>query len=94
MTDYQWSEDNDLKITNGDFVLGDATKQHQMVLLVAHQGSIKLNPEVGVGIDLMLVSDTSREILQRIRRHFRYDGMKVRGVQLNQGQLKIEAHYE
>lgn len=93
MIDYKWDENNDLLIKDGDFVRTDSTLQDQYTVMVANQGSIKFNPEVGVGIDEAINADSLKSTLQKIKRHLVYIGQDVENISLVKGEIRIKAKY-
>jgi hypothetical protein len=50
-TDILLDDNNDLRIENGDFVVGDSTKQHQKLLLMLSKGDTRQFALDGVGPD-------------------------------------------
>lgn len=94
MNDLLLDETGDLLIVNGDFVIDDATYQHQDAILHNQKGEFKEHPEVGVGIENGLLDENPREVLSEIKQQFKYNGFV--NVQLdidNDGNLLIEAPY-
>ncbi len=86
-------EDFDLKIVDGDFVLGDATSQHQEHILLARKGNYKQYPEVGCDLANWLLDDQSPEDLAReIRAQFIADGQTVRSISVTD-KISIDASY-
>jgi hypothetical protein len=83
----------DLMISNGDFVRGESTMQHQNCLLLAEPGAYKQFPNVGVGIMTYLKDDNQADLLRAIRQQFISDGMSVNALSYNAGKLKINASY-
>ncbi|MFL0134697.1 hypothetical protein, partial [Tenacibaculum maritimum] len=49
MKDFLLDEDGDLKIENGDFVIGNCDQQDVEILIVSHKGAFKEFPLVGFG---------------------------------------------
>lgn len=87
--------EGELQVENGDFVIGDATLQHQKDILVAHKGEYKLHPEIGVGILNELNNENPRAVLAQIKRNFEHDGMKVKNLKVApNGNLIIDADYK
>lgn len=84
----------DNKIISG-LVLGDTLEQNKALILMAHQGEIKFKPDLGVGIEDLLLSSDYLEYRHRIREHFAKDGLKVTTVDLYENKpFKIEADYD
>lgn len=79
------NDDFTIKIDNGDFVVGEATRQHQTLLLKAQKGELRDRPELGIGIEDWLNDDFTGNIAATIQQQFAADGMvqvqkKVNGV--------------
>ena len=71
-------EDFDMQAKDGDFIVGDATLQHQQLLLLSQKGEFKQSPYVGVGISNFLLDDANvHELHQEIQNQFEIDGMKI-----------------
>ncbi len=94
MNDLLLNELDDLQIASGDFVIGDATVQHQRHIILAQKGEYKEHPEIGVGIANALQDDNPRQILTQIRRNFEYDGMSVQRLEFNDDStITVDAPY-
>ena len=94
MNDLLLDDADDLQINDGDFVIGDATLQHQRHIIVAQKGEYKEHPEIGVGIDNALLDENPKALLTQIRRNFEYDGMRVNTLQINtNGTITVDAPY-
>ncbi|MEI6899246.1 MAG: hypothetical protein WCL00_05170 [Bacteroidota bacterium] len=86
---------NDLLCDKGDFVIGDATFQHQRDLLISAEGEYKQDPIVGAGISEFLDDESPSDMLKKIRIQFTKDGMNVNTMKINEkGKLEIDAPYE
>ncbi len=95
MTDIQLDNDYDLQISGGDIIIGDATYQHQAILLKASAGEVKQYPTTGVGVEAFLLDEDKSLLLREIRSQFTKDGMKVDKVNLApNGTLTINAEYQ
>lgn len=95
MNDFLVDKDGDLRIVNGDFVIGDATLQHQEHILLAHKGEFKESPEIGVGVSDYLLDENFKKALSEIRKNFEYDGMIINELSIdNKGNLNIDANYK
>lgn len=95
MIDILLNTDGDLDISNGDFLPGESTLQNQTLILIAHQGEFKQTPEIGVGIQDLLLSDELLEYRHRIRNHFAMDKLRIKELELYEiGNLKINASYD
>ncbi len=92
-------DDFDLKVENGDFVIGESTAQHQKCLLMAKKGDYKQNPIVGVDLFHEIDDEGPEDLLREVRLAFSQDGMKVnrmKAVTTPNGGITIntEAFYE
>ena len=95
MIDLLLTDDFDLDIQNGDFVIGDSTKQNQQCILLATQGEYKEHPEVGVGMINHILEDDIQQMLINAQRQFEHDGMIVNTLESDEnGNLLIDATYE
>jgi len=84
----------DLACVNGDFVISDATCQHQKDLLVASEGEYKFDPVVGVGLYEFLDDEDSGDMMRKVRIQFGKDGMNVKSAKINNaGIIEIDAPY-
>lgn len=94
MNDFKLDETGDLLIVNGDFVITDATLQHQEHIIVAQKGEYKEHPEIGVGISNILNDENPRDVITQIRRNFEYDGMEVKQLEFDaKGGIVVDAPY-
>lgn len=81
------------KIVRG-IVVGDTLEQNKALILMMHQGEDKFNPDLGVGIEDLLLSEDYLEFRHKIREHFAKDGLKVGVVDLYPNKaIKIDANY-
>ncbi len=86
--------DFDVLEKDGDFAVGDATYQHQALLLKASPGEVKQSPTAGVGMDAFLLDENPGLLLREIRSQFTKDGMQVSRVSISpEGELDIKATY-
>lgn len=93
MTDILLDDDLDLKIADGDFVIGVSDNQQQNLLLVCNKGSFKDVPDVCVGLQNYLESEDPAKMIAEINRQFTADGMDVKSIEINNGKLLIDAGY-
>lgn len=93
MQDILLDTDGDLKIVNGDIVVGYSDDQHKEILLVTDKGSFKENPLVGVGIQSFLEAEDSSDLLREIRKQFMADGMTIDKLNFNNAKFELVAHY-
>ncbi|WP_372747045.1 oxidase [Lutibacter sp.] len=94
MQDILVDDSGNLRIENGDFVIGSSTLQHQNHIIIAEKGEYKETPEIGVGVLTELLNENTRELLTKIRRNFEYDGMTVNKLNIaTNGNILIDAEY-
>lgn len=91
-TDILLDEAYDLKIENGDFLIGDSDMQHVDHILLAHPGEYKEYPQVGVGLSKYVKTTGKEQSLKRsIRVQLNYDGYKNPRIKLSDNlKLKVE----
>lgn len=81
-------------ITQG-LVIGKTLEQNKALILIAHQGELFANPDLGVGIADVTLSSDYLEFRHRIREHFLKDGLVVSTLDFYENKpLKIIADYE
>lgn len=90
--DVQLKFDNEGKILSG-LNLGDTLRQNQALILVLHQGELKERPEVGVGIEDMLLDNDVLYWRSRIREQLELDNQNVDKVRITTGGIEINASY-
>lgn len=82
------------KIVSG-IVIGDTLEQNKAIILIAHEGQLKGNPDLGVGIGDIALSSDYLEYRHKIREHFAKDGLAVETLDLYENKpIKIIANYE
>lgn len=68
-------EDGDLRIENGDFVIGESTDQEVQAILEMAQGELKEDPVLGADLFRLIHSNaTDAEVKQRVTLHLARDG--------------------
>ena len=89
------TDDLDLSIEGGDFVLSESTAQHQRLLLETEPGDWRESPGVGVGIRSMLLDDApGGTILAEVQEQFENDGLRIAALTItDEGQLQVQAAY-
>lgn len=93
-TDLLLDNDFDLITQNGDFVVGDTTRQHQGLLFISQPGEWRQYPLVGVGAKDFLNDDRVAEMATEIQKQFEADGMVVTKVTVKEeGQTSWDAKY-
>ncbi len=94
MLDITQTADGDVELGTGDVTYTESTGQHKRDLLLADKGHYKECPAVGVG-SLNFMHDTDPESFYRtVRKECSKDGMKVKDVKTENGELVIDAEYE
>lgn len=74
MTDILLDQENDLRIENGDFVIGESTMQEVGLIITTHQGEWKEDPIIGAAPTDRVKRKYSRlELENRFRVHLRRD---------------------
>lgn len=93
-SDFLLDDDFDVMCLNGDIPIGDATHQHQAVLLKSMPGSFKQAPAACIGLEQYLLDEDKAAMLRQIRMQFTSDGMFVNSLTAdNEGNILIEAKY-
>ncbi len=87
-------DSGDVACHRGDFVVSDATKQHQKCLLIAGEGEYKENPATGVGIEGYLLDEDRSDLVRKIRMQFTQDNMNVINIGLGAKGININADYK
>lgn len=94
MRDILVDDQNDLRLSEGDFDVGYSDNQQQKAILITEKGEWKEHPEVGIGIAQMLADDLYTEVLIEIKKQLEYDGMQINDVALQEGgKLLIDGIY-
>lgn len=81
------------KIIRG-IVVGDTLQQNKALILMAYPGDMKSRPDIGVGIQDILLNEDYLLYRHRIREHFNKDGLTVRQLDLYANKpIIIDADY-
>jgi hypothetical protein len=89
MRDILLDENNDLKIVNGDFAVGESEMQEVALILSSNQGEWKEHPVVGANLVTKVRSNTNDPRLERTLRI----QMKLDGKDYEQIKNKIKMSY-
>lgn len=93
MNDLLLTQDYDLEIKNGDFVIGDSQEQSVELLLMSNQGEFKLNPEAGCNI-LSAKNGTIGRLLDReIRVQLEADGFQLENLKITEYGIDVSGKY-
>ena len=90
-TDILLDENEDLLIENGDFVIGDSNEQHIRHILRLAPGQNRMAPLLGANIIENLKGNLDGDFKRKIRIMLAMDGVTVNDVQINNGELNIDA---
>lgn len=88
--------DFDLQIADGDLVVGDATGQHQKLLLLIEKGENREFPLTGVGVSRLILDELSAfEINSLVKTEFENDGMTLEQIRVvNNQSFYVNARYD
>lgn len=81
----------DLKISGGDFVIGDTYKQEMDLILRTKPGEWKNAPLVGADVEASLLDENFYTLKRRIQNQLKYDGKELRKFQVKDGKISIDA---
>lgn len=81
------------KVARGRLVVGDVLRQNQGLILTLHNGELKENPSVGVGISDMLLDNDPIYWRTKIKEQLEMDGETIEKVTVTQSGIEIEATY-
>ena len=93
MKDVLLDENSDLKIVNGDLVIGVSDDQHKNLLLLCNKGDFKEHPDACVGIENYLEDEDPAALLREIKAQYSADGMNVSSIKIMEGKIHIDAAY-
>ncbi|PIF44928.1 hypothetical protein CLU96_1927 [Chryseobacterium sp. 52] len=93
MKDLLLTEDYDLQIKNGDFVIGDSQEQSVELLLLSKQGEFKNNPEAGCDILSAKNGIIERFLDREIRVQLDADGFQLDNMSLTEKGIDISGKY-
>jgi hypothetical protein len=92
--DIMLTNDNVLRIEQGDFVVAESDGQSGRLLLQLEKGQLKYEPLVGIGIRRMLNTkvspNTALKLQREIRAQFLADGVTVSTLNISSTSLKID----
>ena len=84
------------QIVDGDFVVGESTRQNQSLALLTEKGGAKLHPTRGAGLLQFLKDEGSRaEIYTVIQREIEQDGQVIEDLNVDEfPDIELKAYYE
>lgn len=94
MTDITLNQDGDIEFSQGDILYDESSWQHQQDIIISNKGYYKESPATGIGVINFIHDNNPESFLRSIRKEFTRDGMKVKKVGIEHGQIKVEAEYE
>ena len=93
MTDLILTQDYDLQIKNGDFVIGDSQEQNVELMLMSKQGEFKLNPEAGCNILSAKNGVIGRLLDREIRIQLEADGFQLENLTITEKGIDVSGTY-
>lgn len=87
------ANNNLLLDASGNIKIGTSDEQHQALLLLFDKGSLKENPDSGVGAFKYLEAEQHEELLREVRTQFTMDGMEINQIVFENNKLSIDAPY-
>lgn len=94
MTDFILDENQDLKIMDGDFVIGNSTDQNVELIFTTTPGELKEHLETGVAINRAINGNIDRFLDRTIRVQMAADGYEIDKLQISEKGISIEGNYE
>lgn len=93
--DLKLKDDFDILIQDGDFVIGESTRQHQQCILIAEPGNYLQTPTIGAGVYSHINNDEAKEIIKKeIQKSFEADGMTISKLEMKaSGEIDVIATY-
>lgn len=93
---------SDLAFDNGDFVLADATRQHQQHNLLAGKGDLRAFPQAGINLIQFISGETAADTVETqsaVELQLELDGQTIKSVIIgpdsnDQGKIQIDAGWE
>lgn len=93
MNDLLLTQNYDLDIKNGDFVIGDSQEQSVELLLMSNQGEFKLNPEAGCNILSAKNGVIGRLLDREIRVQLEADGFQLENLKITENGIDVSGKY-
>ena len=90
--DIQLGADGDLRIVNGDFVLGPSDQQHIEHIVESEKGNWREHPVVGVGIMRFLNASqkiqNKGKLSRKVGLQLEYDNYRIESIKVSNDLLK------
>ena len=85
--DFLLDDNGDIKIINGDLVIGESDQQDVEIVFKAHKGEFKEFPILGFGASLYLKKNTNivEEFIRELELQLEYNGFKDPEIDLSAG---------
>ena len=89
--DFLLTENGDLLIKNGDFVVGPSDPQHVFDIISSFAGEWKQFPPVGAGVLQDLKSENGQQTINNVKQQLQANGYMVTNIkcEIENGQLVI-----
>ncbi len=94
MKDFLLDENGDLKIVNGDFVIGDAEEQTVERILISKPGEWKEYPQVGCDIQKAFNGVIDRFLERNVRVQLESDGFEIEKLNITEGGIELKGSYD
>jgi hypothetical protein len=93
--DFLLDENFDLKIENGDLVIGESTKQHVILILATAQGSWRKAPFAGANFAQNINTNNinNSSMTANMKKALELDGLKIRKLIITQQGIDFEGEY-
>lgn len=93
MKDILVDENNELKIINGDFSIGDSASQSVEQILISRRGDWKESPQVGCDIQRSKNGVIGRFLERNIRVQLEADGFSVEKLRVTEKGVELKGDY-
>lgn len=90
MKDVLLDGNNDIRVVDGDMVVGDITQQMISNVLVACPGEYKEHPMVGVGLINYINGSEAPFLVGRIKTQLEALGIKTKKITVKDGIINVE----
>ncbi|MFQ3578537.1 MAG: hypothetical protein SNJ71_00170 [Bacteroidales bacterium] len=87
------SDNGELIIAHGDFLIEESTRYHQRDILLANVGEYKQHPTVGVGLPDFINDQNQDDMIREIRKQMLADNMKNVRINIERKKLVIHGEY-